>query len=101
MRTGGWKTVRGRSADTYLQYDRNRGRTALVGATVHRKFRSSPGADLRRAVGFLPELYRTYAALERRIGLTLLPTRRPLPKLTGVPFITDAGPDELTGPINA
>ena len=54
-------------------------------------------ADLRRAAELRPELYRTYAALERRIGHTLSPTRRWLPEVTGVPLAVDAGPDELDG----
>ena len=41
-------------------------------------------ADLRRAAKLRPELYRTYVALERRIGHTLSPTRQPLPEVTGV-----------------
>ena len=41
-------------------------------------------ADLRRAAELRPELYRTYAALERRIGHTLSPSGIPLPELTGI-----------------
>ncbi len=41
-------------------------------------------ADLRRAAELRPDLYRAYAELERRIGHTLSPTRRPLPEVTGV-----------------
>ena len=41
-------------------------------------------ADLRRAAELRPDLYRAYAALERRIGHTLSPSRIPLPELTGV-----------------
>ena len=40
--------------------------------------------DLRRAAELRPTLYRTYAALERRIDHTLSPSRIPLPELTGV-----------------
>ena len=54
-------------------------------------------ADLRRAAELRPDLYRTYAALERRIGHTLSPTRRPLPDVTGVPLAAGAGPEELGG----
>ena len=54
-------------------------------------------ADLRRAAELRPALYRTYAALERRIGHTLSPTRRPLPEVTGVPLAASACPDELSG----
>ena len=43
-------------------------------------------ADLRRAAELRPELYRSYAALERRIGHTLSPTRQPLPEVTGIPL---------------
>ena len=42
-------------------------------------------ADLRRAAGLRPELYRRYAEIERRIGHTLSPSRVPLPELTGIP----------------
>ena len=42
-------------------------------------------ADLRRAAPLRSRLYRTSIALERRIGHTLSPTRRPLPEVTGVP----------------
>lgn len=42
-------------------------------------------ADLRTAARLQPALYRTYAALERRIGHTLSPSGVPLPALTGVP----------------
>ena len=41
-------------------------------------------ADLRRAAELRPALYRTYVELERRIGHTLSPTRRPLPEVTGI-----------------
>ena len=41
-------------------------------------------ADLRRAAELRPDLYRTYAELERRIGHTLSPSRIPLPELTGI-----------------
>ena len=54
-------------------------------------------ADLRRAAELRPDLYRTYTELERRIGHTLSPTRRPLPEVTGVPLAAGAGPDELAG----
>ena len=51
-------------------------------------------ADLARAAELRPELYRDYAALERRIGHTLSPTRVPLPALTGVPVVrSDADAD--------
>ena len=43
-------------------------------------------ADLRRAAELRPELYRSYAALERRIGHTLSPTCQPLPEVTGIPL---------------
>ena len=52
-------------------------------------------ADLRRAAELRPDLYRTYTELERRIGHTLSPTRRPLPEVTGVPLAAGAGPEEL------
>ena len=42
-------------------------------------------SDLRRAAELRPNLYRDYAALERRIGHTLLPLGTPLPALTGIP----------------
>ena len=42
-------------------------------------------ADLRRAAELRPDLYARYAALERRIGHTLSPSRKPLPELTGIP----------------
>jgi len=45
---------------------------------------SSP-ADLRRAGELRPDLYRRYAATERRIGHTLSPSGVPLPELTGIP----------------
>ena len=45
---------------------------------------SSP-EDLRRAAELRPDLYRRYADIERHIGHTLSPTRRPLPELTGIP----------------
>ena len=41
--------------------------------------------DLRTAERLRPALYRRYAALERRIGHTLSPSRIPLPELTSVP----------------
>ena len=48
-------------------------------------------ADLRRAAELRPDLYRTYAELERRIGHTLSPSRIPLPELTGIsPFAASA-----------
>ena len=53
--------------------------------------------DLRTAPQLQPALYRTYAALERRIGHTLSPSGVPLPDLTGVPVPSanslDAPPD--------
>ena len=54
-------------------------------------------ADLRRAAELRPDLYRTYAELERRIGHTLSPTRRPLPEVTGVSLADDDGSDDLGG----
>ena len=58
-------------------------------------------ADLRRAAELRPDLYRTYAELERRIDHTLSPTRRPLPKVTAVPPIAGGGREDLAGPIGA
>ncbi len=52
-------------------------------------------ADLRRAAELRPELYRAYAALERRIGRTLSPTRQPLPKVTGVPPVARRDLEDL------
>ena len=49
-------------------------------------------ADLRRAAALRPGLYGQYAALERRIGHTLSPTRVPLPALAGVPATSSYGP---------
>lgn len=46
----------------------------------------SSRADLRRAAELRPRLYTQYAALERRIGHTLSPSRTPLPELTGIPI---------------
>ena len=43
-------------------------------------------SDLRTAAQLQPDLYRRYAALERRIGHTLSPSRVPLTQLTGVPL---------------
>ena len=43
-------------------------------------------SNLRTAAQLLPELYRSYAALERRIGHTLSLSRMPLTQLTGVPL---------------
>ena len=43
-------------------------------------------SDLRTAAQLQPDLYRRYAALERRIGHTLSPSRIPLPQLTGIPL---------------
>ena len=57
--------------------------------------------DLRRAAQLRPDLYRTYAALERRIGHTLSPTRRPLPEVTGVSPVVGSGHQDLTGAIGA
>ncbi len=51
-------------------------------------FASRP--DLRRAAELRPDLYVKYAALERRIGHTLSPTRQYLPDLTGIPVDADA-----------
>ena len=45
----------------------------------------SPRRELRRAAELRPELYRKYAALEKRIGHTLSPSGVPLPELTGIP----------------
>lgn len=58
-------------------------------------------ADLRRATELRPDLYRTYAELERRIGHTLSPTRRPLPEVTRVPLISGGGRHDLAGPFGA
>ncbi len=58
-------------------------------------------ADLRRAAELRPDLYRTYVELERRIGHTLSPTRRPLPEVTGVSPVVGSGHEDLTGPIGA
>ena len=41
--------------------------------------------DLCVAARLRPYLYRRYARLERRIGHTLSPSRRPLPQITGIP----------------
>ena len=54
-------------------------------------------ADLRRAAELRPDLYRTYAALKRRIGHTLSPTLRPLPEVTGVPPAAHGDLDDLAG----
>ena len=54
-------------------------------------------ADLRRAAELRPRLYRTYVALERHIGHTLSPTRRPLPDVTGVPLPAAGDFEDLTG----
>ena len=43
-------------------------------------------SNLRTAAQLLPELYRRYAALERRIGHTLSLSRVPLTQLTGIPL---------------
>ena len=43
-------------------------------------------SDFRRAAELRPDLYRDYAALERRIGHTLSPSGIPLPELTGIPL---------------
>ena len=43
-------------------------------------------SDLRTAAQLQPDLYRKYAALERRIGHTLSPSRVPLTQLTGIPL---------------
>ena len=45
----------------------------------------SPASALRRAAELRPDLYRKYAALEKRIGHTLSPSGVPLPKLAGIP----------------
>ena len=58
-------------------------------------------ADLRRAAELRPKLYRTYAALERRIGHTLSPVGRPLPEVTGVPPAARGDFEDLTGLIGA
>ena len=53
-------------------------------------------ADLRRAAELRPDLYRTYAALERRIGHTLSPSGIPLPELTGIsPSTAGDGEDAI------
>ena len=41
--------------------------------------------DLSIAARLRPELYRTYATLERQIHHTLSPSRIPLPQITGIP----------------
>ncbi len=41
-------------------------------------------ADLHTGARLNPDLYRRYVALERRIGHTLSPSRRPLPEITGI-----------------
>ena len=41
--------------------------------------------DFRIGARLRPELYRRYVHLERRIGHTLSPSRRPLPAITGIP----------------
>ena len=51
-------------------------------------------ADLRRAAELRPALYRQYVHVERRIGHTLSPTRKPLPEVTGVPV-----PPSAAGPV--
>ena len=56
-------------------------------------------ADLRRAAELRPDLYRAYAELERRIGHTLSPTRRPLPEVTGIPPVAGSDSENLTGPV--
>ena len=43
-------------------------------------------SDLRTAAQLQPDLYRRYAALEKRIGHTLSPSRVPLTQLTGIPL---------------
>ena len=53
-------------------------------------------ADLLR-----PDLSRFCAALERRIGHTLSPTRQQLPNVTGVSWATGPDPDDLADPIGA
>ena len=58
-------------------------------------FASRP--DLRRAAELRPGLYQRYAALERRIGHTLSPTREFLPELTGIPAETAIAPARRTG----
>ena len=56
---------------------------------------SSP-EDLRRAAELRPELYRTYAQLERRIGHTLSPSGIPLSELTGIsPSKSGGGEDAM------
>ena len=58
-------------------------------------------ADLRRAAELRPDLYRAYAELERRIGHTLSPTRRPLPEVTGVLPVARDGREDPAGPLGA
>ena len=53
-------------------------------------------SDLRRAAELRPGLYACYAALERRIGHTLSPTRKFLPELTGIPVETAIAPAPRT-----
>ena len=54
-------------------------------------------ADLRRAAELRPDLYRTYAELERRIGHTLSPSRIPLPELTGISPFTAGDAEDAIG----
>ena len=53
-------------------------------------------SDLRRAAELRPDLYRDYAALERRIGHILSPSGTPLPELTGIP-LDRPDPDDPAG----
>ena len=53
--------------------------------------------DLRRAAELRPDLYRTYVALERRIGHTLSPSAVPLPELTGISPIPAGDGDDAMG----
>ena len=52
--------------------------------------------DLRRAAELRPDLYRRYAAIEKRIGHTLSPSGVPLPELTGIPAEPAAGTPGLS-----
>lgn len=58
-------------------------------------------ADLRRAAGFLPDFYRTYAELEQHISHTLSPTRRPRPEVKGLPLTAAGSFEDLAGPIGS
>ena len=57
----------------------------------------SSRSDLRRAAELRPDLYQSYAALEKRIGHTLSPSGVRLPDLTGIPVGPAAGTPGLSG----